>query len=86
MGHEAPGRLDLTYKPPLLNLKQWLRFCHTYHQQPHCPEGLTDEKRTLQLAKESHPIATAQWAAWLRWVAVYKLTGDGRGSFITEEG
>lgn len=86
MGHEAPGRLDLTHKPPLLNVVQWLRFCHAYHQQPHYPEGFTDEKRTLQLVKESHPVAVAQWAAWLRWVAVYKLTGDGRGSFPTEEG
>lgn len=85
MGHEAPGRLDLTYKPPLIDLRQWQRFCHAYHCQPHCPEGFTDEKRTLWLAKESHPIAIAQWAAWLRWVAVYKLTGDGRGSFTTEE-
>ena len=85
MGHEAPGRLDLTHEPPLLDLKQWLRFCHAYYQQSHCPEGFTGEKRTLQLAKEAHPIATAQWAAWLRWVAVYKLTGDGRGSFTTEE-
>ena len=86
MGHEAPGCLDLTHKPPLLDLREWLRFCHAYHQQPHCPEGFPGEKRTLQLAKEAHPIATAQWAAWLRWVAVYKLTGDGRGSFTTEEG
>lgn len=86
MDHEAPGHPDLTHKPPLLDLKQWLRFCSAYHQQPWCPEGFPGEKRTLQLAKESHPVATAQWAAWLRWVAVYKLTGDGRGSFTTGEG
>lgn len=86
MDHEAPGNPDLTHKPPLLDLKQWRMFCHAYHHQPHCPEGFTDEKRTLWLAKESHPVAIAQWAAWLRWVAVYKLTGDGRGSFAAGEG
>ena len=85
MDHEAPGHPDLNRKPPLLNLGQWQKFCNAYHCQPHCPEGFTDEKRTLQLTKESHPVAIAQWTAWLQWVAVYKLTGDGRGSFIIGE-
>ena len=85
MGHEAPGRPDLTYKPPLLNVVQWLRFCAAYANHT----GQEYYLREQDAYNNSHvqgSIATAQWAAWLRWVAVYKLTGDGRGSFITEEG
>lgn len=85
MGHEAPGRPDLTHKPPLLGLKQWLWFCTAYARHTGA-EYYLGEKTTHNLAEVGHPVATAQWAAWLRWVAVYKLTGDGRGSFITEEG
>lgn len=83
MGHEAPGRLDLTYKPPLVDLRQWQRFCAAYANH-------TDQEyylREQDAYNNSHvrgSIATAQWAAWLHWVAVYKLTGDGRGSFTTE--
>lgn len=85
MGHEVPGRLDLTYKPPLLDLEQWLRFCAAYtnHTGNKYHHG---EKLTAGLAKmDGLNIAGKQWAAWLHWVAVYKLTGDGRGSFTTEE-
>lgn len=86
MGHEAPGRPDLTHKPPLLlDLVQWPRFCTAYTRHTGA-EYHHGEKTTHNLAEVGHPVATAQWAAWLRWVAVYKLTGDGRGSFITEEG
>lgn len=85
MDHEAPGHPDLTHKPPLLDLKQWLRFCSAYahHTGAEYHHG---ERTTYNLAWEGYPIAAAQWAAWLRWVAVYKLTGDGRGSFTTGEG
>lgn len=96
MGHEAPGRLDLTHKPPLLDLRQWQRFCTAYtnhtrwkyylREEDTCREYFLREKDACHNAGAHNSIATAQWAAWLRWVAVYKLTGDGRGSFITEEG
>lgn len=85
MDHEAPGNPDLTHKPPLLTLEQWRRFCHAYaiHTGNEYHHG---EKLTAGLAKmDDLNIAGKQWAAWLRWVAVYKLTGDGRGSFTTEE-
>lgn len=84
MDHEAPGNPDLTHEPPLLDLTQWLWFCSAYarHTEAEYHHG---EKTTYILAGVGHPVAVAQWAAWLRWVAVYKLTGDGRGSFAAGE-
>lgn len=84
MGHEAPGHLDLTHKP-LLGLEQWLRFCSAYTHHAGA-EYYLGEKTAYNLAEVGHPVAVAQWTAWLRWVAVYKLTGDGRGSFAAGEG
>jgi hypothetical protein len=84
VGHEAPGRPDLTYEPLLRDLVQWQRFCAAYANHT----GQEYYLREQDAYNNSHvqgSIATAQWAAWLHWVAVYKLTGDGRGSFTTEE-
>lgn len=84
MDHQAPGHLDLTLKPPLLNLGQWPKFCNAYATRTG-GEYYLAEWMTYTLQLSGNAVATAQWAAWLRWVAVYKLTGDGRGSFTTEE-
>lgn len=85
MDHEEPGNPDMTLKPPLLNLGQWLEFCNAYATRTG-QEYYLREQDACNNADVQGSIATAQWAAWLRWVAVYKLTGDGRGSFTTEEG
>lgn len=84
MGAETPERLDLTHEPPLLTLGQWGRFCNAYAHLTN-NEFHFSEKTTYILAKVGHPVAVTQWAAWQRWVAVYKLTGDGRGSFAARE-
>ena len=85
MDHEAPGHPDLSHEPPLLTLEQWRRFCHAYAlhtgNEYYLLEGIT-----LSQTKAGREDAAKQWAAWLRWVAVYKLTGDGRGSFAAEGG
>jgi hypothetical protein len=88
VGHEAPGRPDLTISEdrlPLLPRQQWDRFCHNYAIRTGNEYFLTEWTAYVGHCNKT-AIGTAQWAAWLRWVAVYKLTGDGRGSFITEEG
>lgn len=84
MDHEEPGNPDLTHKPPLLDLRQWQRFCSAYANHTD-QEYYLREQDACSNADVQGSIAAAQWAAWLRWVAVYKLTGDGRGSFTTEE-
>lgn len=85
MDHEAPGHPDLTHKPPLLTPGQWGKFLEAYIRFTN-NEFHFGEITTYNLAVVGHPVATTQWTAWLRWVAVYKLTGDGRGSFAAEEG
>ena len=86
MDHEAPGHPDLNHKPPLLTLEQWHRFCYVYTTRTG-NEFHHEEKITARLAKvDGFSVAGKQWTAWLRWVAFYKLTGDGRDSFTTGEG
>lgn len=84
MDHEAPGHPDLTYTPPLLPRQQWERFCNAYVVHT-WNEYFPTEWMTYVGHKNKVAIGTTQWKAWLQWVAVYKLTGDGRGSFTTGE-
>lgn len=85
MDHEEPGNPDLTYTPPLLPQQQWEKFCGAYVVHTG-NEYFPTEMAAYVQALLGNTIGSKQWKAWLQWVAVYKLTGDGRGSFAAGEG